>query len=145
MNAAAQFDRLGAVLPPTAMTPAAIRQRVEMLEMVLERALVVPGTRFRFGLDAIVGLVPVAGDIITGLLGAYIIWEARNLKMPRLTLLRMGANVGFDTVIGMIPFVGDAFDLVFRSNSRNLRLIKRHLDRHHPASATINGTSTIRY
>lgn len=139
--AAATFDRFAAALPPMAMTPAAVRARVEMLEMVLERALVVPGTKYRFGLDSVVGLVPVAGDIVTGLMGVYLVWEARNLKMSRLTLLRMGANVGFDTLIGLIPFVGDAFDLLFRSNSRNLRMIKRHLDRHHPAGVTIDAVA----
>jgi hypothetical protein len=143
--AAASFDRFAAARPKSAilsaaMTPAAVRVRVELVELVLERALVVPGTQFRFGLDAVVGLVPVAGDIITGLLGAYLVWEARNLRMSRLTLLRMTATVGFDTLIGMIPFVGDAADLVFRSNTRNLRLIKRHLDRYHPAGATIDAS-----
>jgi len=133
-----RFNRFSAALPTVTTTPAAVRARIEMVELVLERALVVPGTSLRFGLDSVIGLVPFAGDIITGLMGAYIIWEARNLGMSKWTLWRMAGNVGFDTAIGAIPLVGDLFDFAFRSNSRNLRLVRRHLDRHHPASANIN-------
>ena len=119
--------------------PAAVRTRIEAVEKVLERALVVPGTQLRFGLDSVIGLVPGIGDIIAGLLGTYIIWEARNLGMSKWTLWRMAGKVGVDTALGAIPLVGDLFDLAFRSNSRNLRLIRRHLDRHHPATKVIEG------
>jgi hypothetical protein len=72
-------------------------------------------------------------------MGAYIVWEARNLGMSKWQLIRMTANVGIDTAIGAIPIVGDAFDLVWRSNSKNLRIIKKHLDKHHPGTRIIEG------
>jgi len=118
--------------------PAALRKRVETLEFLLERSFVIPGINRPVGLDAIVGLVPVVGDVITAAMGAYIIWEARNLDMPKWKLWRMMGNLGVDTALGAIPLVGDAFDLFFRSNSRNLKIIKRHLDKHHPGTITID-------
>jgi hypothetical protein len=130
-----QFDRM----PGLGRDPQSVRQRLEVMETLLENALVVPGTRFRFGLDAILGVIPVVGDLISAAMGAWIVWEARNLGMSRWQLLRMSANVGVDTAIGAIPLVGDAFDFVFRSNSRNLRIIRKHLDRHHPATVIIDG------
>lgn len=117
--------------------PASIRQRVEMLEHVLERSFRIPGINYPVGLDAIVGLVPVVGDLITAAMGAYIVWEARNLGLPRWKLWRMGANVAFDTALGAVPVVGDAFDLLFRSNTKNLKIIRRHLDKHHPETRII--------
>ncbi|MEE4154484.1 MAG: DUF4112 domain-containing protein [Erythrobacter sp.] len=119
--------------------PASIRARVEAMEVLLERSFRIPGINLPVGLDALIGLVPVIGDMIATAFGAYIIWEARNLGMPRWKLLRMSANVAFDTAIGLIPLVGDAADLVFRSNTRNLRIIKRHLDKHHPETRIIEG------
>lgn len=120
-----------------ARDPAAVRARVEALEHLLERAIVIPGLNRRFGLDALIGFVPVAGDLLAGLLGGYCIWEARNLGLPRRTMLRMAANTAFDTALGAVPVAGDVADFLFRSNSRNLRLLKRHLDRLHPAGATL--------
>lgn len=117
---------------------ASARLRIEMMERVLERAFVIPGLNRPIGLDAILGVLPVAGDAIAGLLGLYIVWEARNLGMPKLTIARMLANVGIDTAVGAIPVAGDLFDFLFRSNSKNLRLVKRHLDKHHPGTVTIN-------
>ena len=117
--------------------PAALRKRVETLEILLERSFTIPGINRPVGLDAIVGLVPVVGDVITAVMGAYLIWEARNLGMPQWKIWRMMGNLGVDTALGAIPLVGDAFDLFFRSNSRNLKIIKRHLDRHHAATAMI--------
>ncbi|QJQ33537.1 DUF4112 domain-containing protein [Sphingomonas lacunae] len=138
------MDRLAAHLNIDTKNPAAIRQRVEMLEMLLERSLTIPGTRFPIGLDAVAGLIPVVGDFITAALGGYLVWEGRNLGMSRWQLLRMASNVGVDALIGAIPLVGDAADFVFRSNSRNLRIIKRHLDKHHPATRIIDATATHR-
>ena len=71
-------------------------------------------------------------------MGLYMIWEARNIGMSRGAMLRMAGNVGFDWLLGLIPGVGDVADFFYRSNSRNLRIIKRHLDKHHPATATID-------
>ena len=91
------------------------------------------------GLDAIAGMVPVLGDVVTAAMGAYVVWEARNLGLSKWQLWRMGANVAFDTAIGAVPLVGDAFDFFFRSNSRNLKILRKHLDKHHPASGIIEG------
>ena len=118
--------------------PAALRKRIETLEFLLERSFTIPGINRPVGLDAIVGLVPVVGDVVTAAMGAYIIWEARNLGMPKWKLWRMMGNLGVDTALGAIPLVGDAFDLLFRSNTRNLKIIKRHLDKHHPGTITID-------
>ena len=124
---------------PTGTDPASIRARVEAMEMLLERSFRIPGVNFPGGLDALIGLIPVLGDVITTALGAYIVWEARNLGLSKWQLSRMGANVAFDTLIGLVPLVGDAADLMFRSNSRNLRIIKKHLDKHHPQTRVIDG------
>ncbi len=127
-------DRLG-----IGRDPAAVRRRVEAMEILLERAFTVPGTNFRVGVDSVAGLVPVLGDVVTAAMGAWLIWEAKNLGMSKWHLARMTGNVAFDTTIGLIPLVGDAFDFLFKSNSRNLRIIKRWLDKHHPATGTIEG------
>jgi hypothetical protein len=124
---------------PTGTDPASVRARVELLERLLERSFVIPGVNMPVGLDALVGLVPLLGDVVTTAMGAYLLWEARNLGLSKWKLARMGANVLFDTAIGVIPVVGDAADFVFRSNSRNLRLIRRHLDKHHPQTRVIEG------
>ncbi|WP_144096830.1 DUF4112 domain-containing protein [Croceicoccus sediminis] len=124
---------------PVGNDPASIRKRIEAMEAVLERAFVIPGVNYRVGLDSIVGLVPVVGDFITAAMGAYIVWEARNLGIPKWKLWRMAANIGFDTAVGAIPLVGDAFDFLFRSNTKNLKIIKKHLDKHHPESRVIEG------
>jgi hypothetical protein len=123
---------------PMGNDPAAIRARVETLERVLERSFTVPGINRQVGLDAIVGLIPVAGDLVSAAVGLYLVWEARNLGMSKFQLARMTANVGFDSLVGAIPVAGDLFDFVFRSNSRNLKLIRRHLDKHHPNTRVID-------
>ncbi|MDM7957377.1 DUF4112 domain-containing protein [Blastomonas sp.] len=127
--------RLAAALPTD---PAAVRKRVEAMEHVLERSFTLPGLNRKVGLDFALGLVPVVGDIITGAMGMYIVWEARNLGMSKLQLARMAANVGFDTLVGAVPLAGDMFDLFWRSNTRNLKIIRKHLDRHHPATRIID-------
>jgi hypothetical protein len=119
--------------------PASVRQRIEAMEFLLERCIELPGIGRKVGLDAIIGLIPVVGDIITAAMGAYIVWEARNLGLPRWKLWRMAGNIAFDTALGAVPVAGDAFDLLFRSNTRNLKIVKRHLDRHHPATRVIDG------
>jgi hypothetical protein len=124
---------------PFGTDPVSILRRVEMLEYVLERAIALPGIRRKVGLDAVIGLVPVAGDVIAAALGMYLVWEARNLGMSKWQLARMTANVGVDTLLGAIPVAGDLFDFVFRSNSRNLRIIRKHIDKHHPHARVIEG------
>lgn len=124
---------------PTGNDPASVRARVIAMERLLERSFTIPGVNMPIGLDAIVGLVPVLGDVVTAAMGAYIVWEAKNLGLPKWKLARMGANVLVDTAIGAIPLVGDAADLLFRSNTRNLRILLRHLDKHHPQTRVIEG------
>ena len=130
---------MGFELPSLGSDAAAVRQRVEAMEKLLERSLTIPGTKIPIGLDALAGLIPVVGDLITAAMGAWIVWEGRNLGMPKWQLWRMAANIGFDTAIGAVPLVGDVLDFAFRSNSKNLRIIKRHLDKHHPATRVIEG------
>lgn len=131
--------RIIAMQLPTGTDAASVRARVTAMEKLLERSLVIPGINMPVGLDVIVGLVPVLGEIITTAMGAYIIWEARNLGMSRWQQARMGANVLFDTAIGAIPVLGDVADLAFRSNTKNLKLILRHIDKHHPEARVIEG------
>ena len=124
--------------------PSSVRKRIEAMELLLERALGVPGTNMRVGLDSILGLIPVVGDVMTAAMGAWLIWEARNLGMSKFHLVRMAGNVGFDTLVGAIPLAGDVFDFVFKSNTRNLRMVKRWLDKHHPETRLIEGEVVAR-
>jgi hypothetical protein len=121
--------------------PASVRKRVEAMEKLLERLIVVPGINRPLGLDVILDVVPVVGDIAAAALGAYIVWEGRNLGMSKWQLSRMAGNVGIDWALGLIPFVGAIPDFFFRSNSRNLKMIKRHLDKHHSGTATIEANA----
>ena len=143
VNRQQSFDDLANRLP-IGRDPGAVRQRLEAVERVLERAFVVPGINRPIGLDSILGLVPVVGDVITASMGAWLVWEGRNLGMSKFQLARMATNVGIDTAVGAIPFVGDLFDFAFRSNSRNLRIIKKHLDKHHPETRIIEGEVVAR-
>jgi hypothetical protein len=117
--------------------PQSVRQRVEAMEHLLERVVMIPGLNRPIGLDVILDLVPGIGDIAGAALGSYMVWEARNLGMSKWQMTRMAGNVGFDFLLGLIPWVGAIPDFFFRSNTRNLKLIKRHLDKHHAATATI--------
>ena len=124
---------------PLGRDAASVRQRIEALEKALEHGFRVPGIGYEFGLDAVVGLIPVVGDFIGAALGAYLVWEARNVGVPKWKLWRMSGNVAFDTAIGFVPVAGDALDFLFRSNSRNMKIVKRHLDKHHPETRVIEG------
>jgi hypothetical protein len=124
---------------PSGADPVSVRKRIEAIEFLLERSFTVPGTNYQIGLDSLVGLVPVLGDVVTTVMGGYLVWEARNLGMPKWKLWRMAGNVGFDALLGSVPVVGDAADFIFRSNSRNLKIVKRHLDKHHPHTRVIEG------
>lgn len=128
------FDAL-----PLDRSIAASRKRIEAMEHMLERVVVLPGINRPIGLDVMLGLVPVIGDIAAAALGSYIIWEARNLGLSRFQMVRMMGNVGFDALLGFVPLIGDAADVLFRSNTRNLRIIRKHLDKHHPASVVLEG------
>ena len=130
--------------PRIGTDPTSVRQRVEGMEKLLERIFVIPGTRQSVGLDVILDLVPGVGDIAGAVLGSYLVWEARNLGMSKWQMARMAGNVGFDFLLGLIPWVGAIPDFFFRSNSRNLKIIKRHLDKHHAATTTVAGEVTRR-
>jgi hypothetical protein len=130
--------RLAAELP-LGTDALSVRRRIEALERVLEGLIEVPLVGRKVGLDALLGLLPVGGDVISGALGLYLVWEARNLGLPRWQLWRMAANVGIDTVIGAVPVAGDLFDFLYRSNSRNLKIVRKHLDKHHPSTRVIEG------
>ena len=128
---------MGFELPGLGNDPASVRARIETLEKLLERAFVIPGINRPVGLDAIAGLIPVVGDVITAGMGAWLVWEARNLGMPKWKLWRMAGNIGIDMAVGAVPLAGDVLDFLFRSNTRNLRIVKAHLDKHHPETRTI--------
>lgn len=125
--------------PRVGTDPESVRKRVEAMERILERLFVVPGVNRPVGLDVILDLVPVVGDVTAAALGAYIVWEAKNIGMSKSQIARMAGNVGVDWALGLIPFVGAIPDFFFRSNTRNLKLVKRHLDKHHASTATIEG------
>jgi len=132
------YQRIAGQLP-VGRDPASVRRRIEAMEGLLERAFAVPGTNYRFGMDSVVGLVPVVGDVVTAAMGAWLVWEARNLGMSKYQIARMTGNVAFDTAVGFVPLLGDAFDFLFKSNTRNLRIVKRWLDKHHPGTRTVEG------
>lgn len=125
-------------LPQLGTDPQSVRQRVEAMEKLLERMFVVPGINKPVGLDVILDLIPGVGDVAAAALGAYIVWEAKNLGMSKTQMTRMAGNVGVDFLLGLIPWVGAIPDFFFRSNTRNLKIIKRHLDKHHAGTAIID-------
>jgi Domain of unknown function (DUF4112) len=102
---------------------------VETLAWLLDNSIPVPGTGGRrFGIDALIGLVPVVGDLVSGGIGLFVVWRGARLGIPRIVVARMLANSALDLAIGAIPFIGDAFDLWFKANTRNLRLIRQFLE-----------------
>lgn len=105
----------------------AILRRLERLATFLDAAIVIPGTRFRFGADAILGLVPGGGDIVGASLSGYIIYAGWKLGLPASALARMAGNVAADTALGAIPVAGDLFDAYFKANLRNIGVIREHL------------------
>ncbi|MGI8930839.1 MAG: DUF4112 domain-containing protein [Sphingomicrobium sp.] len=130
-------------LPGFGSDPASVRQRIESMEHLLERLFVIPGTNQRVGLDALLSLIPTLGSVSAAALGSWIVWEARNLRLSKWQVTRMAGNVGFDMLLGAIPFIGAVPDFFFRSNSRNLKIIKRHLDKHHPETRMIDAGSSV--
>ena len=124
--------------------PASVRRRIEAIEALLERGFTVPGTSQKFGLDVMLDLIPVVGSAIAAVMGAWLAWEARNLGMSKWHIARMGGNIGVDFLLGAIPWVGAIPDFFFRSNTRNLRIVKRWLDKHHPETGVIEGEVAAR-
>jgi len=103
--------------------------RMEMVANLLDTAFVLPGTSQRIGIDAVIGLVPGIGDLITTALSSYILWEARRLGVSRLSMTRMAGNLAVHATVGAIPVVGDAFDAFFRVNQRNLNIVRADVAR----------------
>lgn len=124
---------------PLGTDPVAVRQRVMAMEHLLEGLFTIPGIKRKIGLDVILDVIPVGGDVIAAAMGAWMVWEARNLGMSKLQMARMFGNVGTDFLLGIIPVIGIIPDFFFRSNTRNLRIIKQHLDRNFPSTATVQG------
>lgn len=103
--------------------------RLEAIAKLLDVAFILPGTKIRYGIDGLIGLIPVIGDIITTAISLWLVREARALGAPWYITARMLGNVAVDGVVGIVPFVGDAFDVMFRANTRNVRLLRRWLDK----------------
>jgi uncharacterized protein DUF4112 len=103
--------------------------RIDALATLLDTAFILPGTNVRFGLDALIGLAPGIGDAITTAMSLYIVHEARQLGAPRHLVFRMLINVALDGIVGAVPVVGDAFDVMWRANRRNVRLLQDWLQR----------------
>ena len=103
--------------------------RLIRLARLLDSSWTVPGTQWRFGLDAILGLIPGIGDAAGAVLATYIVWQAKELGVSRWTLARMTANVAIDALIGAVPAVGDLFDAAFKANIRNVELLEKDLAR----------------
>ena len=103
--------------------------RLEALAKLLDVAFVLPGTNIRYGIDGLIGLIPVVGDIITTAISLWLVREARALGAPWHIITRMLGNVAVDGVVGLVPVAGDAFDVMFRANVRNVRMLKRWMDK----------------
>jgi hypothetical protein len=132
MSRTYDYDMKTGELTPSEANPRAREAALERLEQVtrlLDTALVIPGTNFRFGADAIIGLVPGIGDALTTALSAWVIYEARRLGAPRHLIARMIGNVALDGVVGSVPLVGDLFDVMFKSNRKNLRLLRQWIEK----------------
>ncbi|HEY9809000.1 MAG TPA: DUF4112 domain-containing protein [Halomicronema sp.] len=102
-------------------------QRIRQLSHLLDNAIPIPGTRYRIGIDPILGLLPGGGDIASGLLSTYIIYSAAKLGVPQETLLKMVSNILLDTIAGTIPVVGDIADVAWKANLKNLEILETHL------------------
>lgn len=118
------------ILAPGEMPAASAEEtfeRLDQLSKLLDTAILIPGTNIRFGVDAVIGLVPVVGDMISTAISAWLINEARRLGISRFALARMIGNVAIDGAVGIIPVLGDAFDVAFRANRRNMAILRDQL------------------
>jgi hypothetical protein len=113
----------------TRMPKEETRERLNRLAWLLDNSIPIPGTNFTIGLEALIGLVPVVGDLIGVALSSYIVNEARKLGVGRAVLIRMGFNVAVEGLVGLIPFAGDLFDAAWKANQRNVRLLNDWVER----------------
>jgi len=111
--------------------------RIRKLSRLMDTAIGIPGTKFRIGLDPIIGLVPGAGDIVDTAFSAYLIYLATRFNIPQKTLGKMIYNIGLEAVVGSVPLVGDIFDAFYKSNMRNLALLEAHLEEVEPELAAV--------
>jgi len=100
-----------------------------MLANLLDTAFILPGTDIRFGVESLLRLLPGTGDVLASALSCYLLYEARQLGVPRLLLARMAGNVIIEAIFGAVPIAGDAFDIFFRANRRNVALLREHFAR----------------
>jgi hypothetical protein len=101
--------------------------RLRRLAWMIDAVFLLPGTRFRFGLNSVIGLLPVGGDTVLGVISLYIIYEAARLGVPKHKLARMLVNVGLEVLGGSVPIAGDLFDMALKANLRNLAIIEDHM------------------
>jgi hypothetical protein len=106
-------------------------ENLDLLSHLLDDCFRIPGTRIRFGLDGIVGLVPAIGDVLAGLASCILIFAAWVRGVPYITLTRMAINLALDVIVGAIPFLGDVFDIAWKANRRNYKLLVRHIEHPH--------------
>jgi hypothetical protein len=118
-----EVDSQGRVQSIEAPEAREARERLRKLAWLFDSSIVIPGTRFTVGLDALIGLIPVLGDLIGVALSSLILAEANRLGAPKSVLWRMAGNVGFEGLVGMIPFAGDVLDAAFKANQRNVKLL----------------------
>jgi Domain of unknown function (DUF4112) len=117
--------------PPRSLKDEAVARNLERVAWLMDRALTIPGTKISVGLDALLGLLPVGGDVVTGIVQAGLVLIAlRQYKVPRAIAARMMANVLLDVAVGSIPILGDLFDVGFKANTRNIKLLEPY--GHHP-------------
>ncbi|MGA9382483.1 MAG: DUF4112 domain-containing protein [Phormidium sp.] len=102
-------------------------KRLRRISHVLDNAIPIPGTKFRFGIDPILGLIPGGGDTVSAFFAAYIVWESAMLGLPKQILMRMFSNILFDTFAGSVPIAGDLFDVAWKANAKNVALLEEHL------------------
>jgi len=124
-----RFDFGNSTNPFANLTREQRMARLDALAQLLDVAFIVPGTNIRYGIDGLIGLIPVIGDLITTAISLWLVREARALGAPWHVTARMLGNVALDGVVGMVPLAGDAFDVMFRANIRNMRLLRRWMDR----------------
>lgn len=143
-----EFDRFGGfAVPPSGGSNATALEiemsvaRLEALARIMDSAFQIPGTNIRMGVDALLGLLPGIGDAISATISSYLIWEAKRLGASKILLARMAGNVAIDTVVGAIPLAGDIFDVAYKSNMKNITLLKRHVAK--KGLGGFNGPGTI--